>query len=195
MLKDSFRTAIYFVLGGLLILSTSCSRNPKVETPEPTQPPTFEPPSAIEEPDELPRTWKEPATPPEETFVETEPSIQEINDKGVLKTIYFEFDKYNLTSEARNALQSNLNWLRDHPEYVVRIEGNCDERGTAEYNLALGDQRATSAKQFLIQRGVGGGRLRTLSYGEEKPLDSRHNESAWAKNRRAEFIIVRKMDR
>ena len=65
MLKDSFRTVMYFVLGGLLILSTSCSRSPKVESPQPTQPPTFDPPPAIEEPDELPRTWKEPATPPE----------------------------------------------------------------------------------------------------------------------------------
>lgn len=108
-----------------------------------------------------------------------------------MKKVYFEFDKARLTAEARAILEENAAWLREHPEIKVQIEGHCDERGTAEYNLALGERRATSVRNYLISLGIDPARLYTISYGEERPVDRRHNEEAWAKNRRAEFKIAK----
>ncbi len=101
--------------------------------------------------------------------------------------VYFNFDDSSLTSEAQSMLQRKAVWLRNNPEASVLIEGHCDERGTTEYNLALGDRRANSAKSFLVDMGIAPSRLRTISYGEEMPVDTGNNESAWAKNRRAHF--------
>ena len=103
--------------------------------------------------------------------------------------IYFEFDRAELNPDARVVLGNMADWLTKNPDYFLRIEGHCDERGTNEYNLALGDQRAESAKAFLVDLGVQGSRLSTISYGEERPLDPGHNEEAWAKNRRGHFTI------
>jgi len=102
--------------------------------------------------------------------------------------IYFEFDSSALLSEAQDVLRRKYEWLQDNPAAAVVIEGHCDERGTNEYNLALGDRRATSAKTFLVDLGISEARLTTISYGEERPLDTGHNEEAWAKNRRAHFM-------
>lgn len=101
--------------------------------------------------------------------------------------VYFNFDDSSLTSEAQSLLQRKAVWLRNNPEASVLIEGHCDERGTTEYNLALGDRRANSAKSFLVDMGIAPSRLRTISYGEEMPVDTGSNESAWSKNRRAHF--------
>jgi len=109
-----------------------------------------------------------------------------------LQDINFEFDKSSLTVQAQEILRENAQWLADNPTVNVEIEGHCDERGTIEYNLALGDRRAKSARDFLINLGVSAGRLSTISYGEEMPLDAGHNEAAWAKNRRAHFTIIAK---
>ena len=105
------------------------------------------------------------------------------------ENIHFDFDKYNLLPLAQQILQRKAEWLRNNPNVSVIIEGHCDERGTNEYNLALGDRRAESAKTYLINLGIAGSRLTTISYGEELPVDSGHNEVAWAKNRRAHFEI------
>jgi peptidoglycan-associated lipoprotein len=105
------------------------------------------------------------------------------------ENIHFDFDKYNLLPLARQILQRKAEWLRNNPNVSVIIEGHCDERGTNEYNLALGDRRAESAKTYLINLGIAGSRLTTISYGEERPVDPGHNEVAWAKNRRAHFTI------
>jgi peptidoglycan-associated lipoprotein len=105
--------------------------------------------------------------------------------------IYFDFDKSELKPEARAVLRKKADWLLKHPEYSVRIEGHCDERGTNEYNLALGQRRADSAKKFLVALGVDESRISTISYGEERPADPRHNEEAWAKNRRDEFKLIK----
>jgi peptidoglycan-associated lipoprotein len=107
----------------------------------------------------------------------------------VTEDIYFEFDSSALLSMAQDVLKRKAQWLRDNPNVSVVIEGHCDERGTNEYNLALGDRRANSAKTFLEDLGVSGFRLKTISYGEERPVDPGHNEEAWAKNRRAHFVI------
>lgn len=103
--------------------------------------------------------------------------------------ILFEFDKSRLLPEGKEILRRKAKWLRTHHDVSVIVEGHCDERGTNEYNMALGDRRAGSAKSFLVDMGIARGRLRTISYGEERPLDPRHNEEAWAKNRRAHFVI------
>ena len=103
--------------------------------------------------------------------------------------IHFDFDKYNLLPVAQQILKKKADWLWNNPDVSVIIEGHCDERGTNEYNLALGDRRAESARTYLINLGIAGSRLTTISYGEERPVDSGHNEVAWAKNRRAHFTI------
>ena len=103
--------------------------------------------------------------------------------------ILFEFDSASLSVEAQEILRAKAAWLRENPRARVIIEGHCDERGTNEYNLALGDRRAFSAKSFLVDLGIDDSRLTTISYGEEKPIASGSTEDAWAKNRRAHFVI------
>lgn len=103
--------------------------------------------------------------------------------------IYFEFDKSRLLPESKEILRNKAKWLMAHPDVSVIIEGHCDERGTSEYNMALGDRRAQSAKSYLVDLGIGSRRLMTISYGEERPLDPSHNERAWDKNRRDQFVI------
>ena len=105
------------------------------------------------------------------------------------ENIYFDFDKSNLKPEAQEILKRKAEWLRKNPGESVIIEGHCDERGTNEYNLALGDRRAQSAKNFLFDLGIEESRLSTISYGEERPADPRHNETAWSKNRRDHFVL------
>ncbi len=109
--------------------------------------------------------------------------------EGMLETVYFEFDRSGLTEQARGALDRNAEFLRANPSIRVRIEGHCDERGTVEYNLALGDRRAHSAKEYLVQRGIAADRLSTVSFGEERPADPGRDEAAYARNRRAEFRV------
>ena len=103
--------------------------------------------------------------------------------------IYFEFDSSALTADAQEVLKRKADFLRDNPDVRFTIEGHCDERGTYEYNLALGDRRANSAKAFLVDMGIGPYRITTISYGEHRPLDPRSNEEAWAKNRNCQFPI------
>ncbi len=104
-----------------------------------------------------------------------------------LENIYFDFDKYNIRPGDAEILKKNLDWFKANAGKKVKIEGHCDERGTVEYNLVLGQKRADSAKSYLINLGVDGKVLETVSYGKERPLDPGHNEAAWAKNRRAQF--------
>jgi len=107
---------------------------------------------------------------------------------NALQKIHFDFDKYNVKSEDETILKSNAQWLQQNKKSKVVIEGHCDERGTAEYNIALGDRRAKSAKNHLKNLGVDDGRMSTVSYGKERPLCNTHNESCWWQNRRDEFI-------
>ena len=104
-----------------------------------------------------------------------------------LEPVFFAFDKFDLDAGARATLASNANWLRANPDIRVMIEGHCDERGTSEYNLALGERRARSVRDYLVQSGVESHRLRTISYGEERPFALGHDEGAWRLNRRAHF--------
>jgi peptidoglycan-associated lipoprotein len=107
------------------------------------------------------------------------------------QAIYFDFDKSELRPQAKEVLKDKADFLRDNPQYSVRIEGHCDERGTNEYNLALGERRAHAAKKYLMALGVAGDRISTISYGEERPADPRSTPEAWDKNRRDEFEAIK----
>ena len=110
-------------------------------------------------------------------------------NRFISENVYFDFDNATLDYQAQELLKQKAMWLRDFPEANVVIEGHCDDRGTNAYNLALGERRAESAKAFLVNLGISDARLTTISYGEEKPLDMGQNEEAWAKNRRAAFVL------
>ncbi|MGE5218742.1 MAG: peptidoglycan-associated lipoprotein Pal [Chloroflexota bacterium] len=105
-----------------------------------------------------------------------------------LKDIYFDFDRYNLRADARSTLQGNADWLKQNPAASIQIEGHCDERGTADYNLALGAKRAQTAKDYLVTLGIDAKRLSTISYGQELPVCTEHNEECWQKNRHDRFV-------
>lgn len=105
-------------------------------------------------------------------------------------TVFFAFDSFALTSEARATLDRQATWLQSYANVTVRVEGNCDERGTREYNLALGERRANAARDYLVSRGVDPSRLTIVSYGKERPRDPRSNEAAWAVNRNAQSVIL-----
>ena len=119
-------------------------------------------------------------------------TIDDLNRESPLQAVFFEFDADELTSGARGGLEANATILKKYPTWLVTIEGHCDERGTAEYNLALGERRAVAAKSYLISMGIPAERFRTVSYGKEFPFDPGHDESAWARNRRAHFVITGK---
>jgi peptidoglycan-associated lipoprotein len=103
---------------------------------------------------------------------------------------YFDYDKYNIRDDQKPTLAKAVDKMNAHPEFKITVEGHCDERGTIEYNMALGQKRADSVKKFLAKAGVAGDRLTTVSYGKERSVDAGHDESAWAKNRRCEFKVT-----
>lgn len=116
--------------------------------------------------------------------------IAEINKNSPLKPVFFAYDSDALDDEARKALADNAQVLKKYPTWVITVEGHCDERGTPEYNLALGDRRALAAKNYLQSLGIAADRLRTVSYGKEFPFDPGHDVNAWAQNRRAHFMLT-----
>jgi len=131
------------------------------------------------------------ASPTGESFGETGSSQADtLNAQGALKRVHFDFDKADIRDEDKPVLSDNAARIKQNGGLAVRIEGHCDERGTVEYNLALGDRRARAARDYLTSLGLPAQRLRTISYGKEKPLDAGHSEAAWAANRRAEFTFI-----
>jgi peptidoglycan-associated lipoprotein len=116
-----------------------------------------------------------------------EPAVSQVT--ADLKDIHFDFDQYSIGQEDRKILSSHADYLLKNKMVKIVIEGNCDERGTTEYNLALGDRRAQEARKFLVNSGVDQKRIKTTSYGKERPFDPDHNEEAWAKNRRDHFVV------
>lgn len=121
----------------------------------------------------------------EEAIKPIESAEEETIEFGYIR---FDYDKYNLSGKAISTLSGNAEILMDHPNMDIAIQGHCDERGTDEYNLALGEKRAQAARDFLVNFGIAKSRISVISYGEERPLDPGHDEEAWARNRRAEFV-------
>ena len=119
-------------------------------------------------------------------------SLDDLNKSSPLKPVYFELDSSDLSPVAQKALDENAALLKRYSSWAVTVEGHCDERGTAEYNLALGERRAIAARAYLVSLGIPADRLRTVSYGKEFPFDPGHEETAFAKNRRAHFVITAK---
>ena len=118
--------------------------------------------------------------------------LDALNREALLAPVFFSLDSFEIEADARTVLQASAQLLRKQPTWQITVEGHCDERGTAEYNLSLGERRAVAAKAYLVSLGIGADRLRTVSYGKEFPFDPGHAESAWAKNRRAHFVITAK---
>ena len=207
--------ALLFVIPGLLLV-VSCAQKTVTTEPsavtEPSEEPAEEkvveaaPPAPAEEeqaqevakevaeeeePAKKAETIQEELTKEPEIVEDEEAKLEEIaaRNRFLYEDIYFEFDKSNLLLMAQITLKKKAEYLYNHPNITIVIEGHCDERGTNEYNLALGDRRGESATSFLVDLGISPSRLTTISYGEERPVDPRHNREAWAKNRRAHFVI------
>jgi peptidoglycan-associated lipoprotein len=157
----------------------------------PTSTPTTQPAAP---PRELPPA--PPLIPPDPAVSAGDPlsraAIEDINKDSPLKPVFFAYDSDVLDDAARKTMAGNAEVLKKYSTWVVTIEGHCDERGTAEYNLALGDRRAIAAKNYMVTLGIPAERLRTVSYGNEFPFDPGHEESAWFKNRRAHFMLTSK---
>ncbi len=178
----------YFAILVLLVLAlgaTGCAKKKTTSTP---------PGAQIEVTDDS--KWT-PPPPPEEPKVDEAALAAEAAERAKTEavaeltsvTINFSFDSYELNEEARAILALKANIMRRYSDVDVVIEGHCDERGTEEYNLALGERRARAAYEHLVILGVDPGRMSIVSFGEERPIDPAHNETAWAKNRRAEFVV------
>ena len=119
-------------------------------------------------------------------------SLDDLNRDSPLKPLFFELDRSDVSEDGQKVLQENATVMKKFPTWSVTIEGHCDERGTAEYNLALGERRALAAKTYLVSLGIPADKVRTVSYGKEFPFDPGHEDNAWSKNRRAHFVITAK---
>jgi peptidoglycan-associated lipoprotein len=158
------KSLIFLLILAGFIMAIGCGKKP---------PPPPPPPIAV-----APETTVTPPLPPPPC-----PPLQ-------LASIFFDFDRYNIRPDAQVLLSQNGKSLMENPTVTIRIEGNCDERGTEQYNLALGSRRAQSAKDYLVTYGIDASRMTTISYGKERPLALGHNEAAWAKNRRDDFVVT-----
>ncbi len=175
------------------LMQAACGgKEPPVVRPGPPPPPdtTFD---AGARPPSPPVPPSAPSSVPSEPFANdsiNSSSLDEINRNSPLGPVFFGYDSSEIDSGAQRILDANADVLRRNPRWTITIEGHCDERGPAEYNLALGERRAAAARSYLISLGVAADRLRTVSYGKEFPFDPGHDESAWAKNRRAHFVVT-----
>jgi len=193
--RSAARVAAALLVVTVLIAGGACAKKkspvvrpmpePPAPTAEPAAPPPATPPQAVTE---------QPIVPPEpvgEPSIDSRP-LDELNKEGLLKPVFYEYDAAEVSPEAQQTLNENAALLKQHATWVVTIEGHCDERGTAEYNLALGERRAVAARTYLVSLGIPADRLHIVTYGKEFPFDPEHNEAAWAKNRRAHFVITAK---
>ncbi len=119
----------------------------------------------------------------------TRPPVEQFHPVAELQDIHFDFDKYDIRPGDAKILGTNAAWLKSHDDQLLLVEGHCDERGTNEYNLALGERRAKATMNYLVSQGVQANRVTIISYGEERPLCTEHSETCWAKNRRAHFLV------
>ncbi len=179
----------------LTVLVGACSKKtPPVARPIPPPMPATgggPPPSPPEPP--MPVSEPVPVMPPmpAEDAIGSK-SLDDLNRDSPLRPLYFGLDQSDVSEEGQQLLQANAAVLKKYPTWQVTIEGHCDERGTAEYNLSLGERRALAAKNYLVSLGIPADKVRTVSYGKEFPFDAAHEDAAWSKNRRAHFVITAK---
>ena len=179
---------LIYALAVVLVFSfaVSCKKKPK-EVPPPPPPQQQEQP--VVEKVEAP-VVQEPQLTEEEVFLQK--SLDQINREKPLGTIYFDYDRALLRDDARAVLDGNAAWLKKFRTAKILVEGHCDERGTEEYNLALGEKRAKSAQDYLLSMGIASDRIKIISYGKSQPINPGHDESAWQMNRRAQFLVIEK---
>jgi peptidoglycan-associated lipoprotein len=175
--------ALLLVLPGLLF-TVSCTQKTVKSDEEPIAEQPEEEVVVVEEAEVV-----ETPTEAAQDYDAEERALMAARNQFINEHIYFAFDKYNLDEAAQDALRSKAAFLQENPDLYITIEGHCDERGTNEYNLALGDRRAESAKSFLVDMGIEAYRISTVSYGEERPLCYEQTEECWANNRRDQFVI------
>lgn len=189
------RVAVIAVFVALVLVGACGKKKPPVARPLPpttttggTTQPTARPPAP---PEPVPETTP---MPPEPTISDDLLSgdLDAINKNSPFQPVFFPLDGFEVDGTGQQALTTNAGILKKYPTWVITIEGHCDERGTAEYNLALGEKRALAAKTYLVSLGVPADRVRTVSYGKEFPFDPGHDEAAWSKNRRAHFVVTSK---
>jgi peptidoglycan-associated lipoprotein len=176
-----------------LTLGACAKKEPPIARPMPPPPPGGT--TTVTPPPEPPAPSPEPGGVPPEPLAEdaiAAGSIDDINRNSPLQPVFFAFDASEIDAGAQRSLEANAEVLKKYQTWQVSIEGHCDERGTAEYNLALGERRAVAARNYLVSLGIGADRIKTVSYGKEFPFDPGHNEEAWAKNRRAHFVVTAK---
>ena len=185
---------VFCALALMLALAGGCNKKtPPIARPSP--PPGAGSTGDASRPPAPPEPVAEPrAVPPEP--ISSDPisarDIGDINKNSPFQPVFFALDSSEVDTTAQQALNANAEIMKKYPTWVITIEGHADERGTAEYNLALGERRALSARTYLVSLGISGDRLRTVSYGKEFPFDPGHDEAAWAKNRRAQFVLTSK---
>jgi len=191
----SRRAAAVAIAVALAVSVSACAKKkPPVARAIPPPPPPSES-TVTDKPPAPPEPVREAAMPPEpitssDTLAATD--IDQINKNSPFQPVFYAFDSAEVDAEAQKVLNANAEILRKYSTWVITIEGHADERGTAEYNLALGERRATAARTYLVSLGIPADRLKTVSYGKEFPFDPGHDEAAWAKNRRAHFVVTSK---
>ncbi len=177
-----------------LITAVACGKKtPPVARPAP--PPATPADTTPPRPPAPPEPAREPVNVPPEPVRDdaiSSASLDDLNKNSPLKPVYFELDSSDLSAANQKTLDENAALMKRYASWTVTVEGHCDERGTAEYNLALGERRAMAARAYLVSLGIAADRLRTVSYGKEFPFDPGHDEAAFAKNRRAHFVITAK---
>jgi peptidoglycan-associated lipoprotein len=190
--KAAAKTAMSMALTAAILVAACGGNKPPVARP--TQPPPEPAPVAdASRPPSPPTPVSEPTIVPPEPIRDDairSASLDDLNRNSPLKPVFFEYDSAELTAVAQAALNDNAALLKKYPTWTITIEGHCDERGSAEYNLALGERRAVAARAYLLSLGVNSDRLRTISYGKEFPFAPGTDEASWSKNRRAHFVIT-----
>jgi peptidoglycan-associated lipoprotein len=187
------RRAVLALLVVLAVGAGACAKKqPPVARPLPPPPP---PPTESTRPPSPPEPVSEPAPVPPVPVTDDaigSKSLDDINRDSPLKPLFYGLDQSEVDAAGQQVLQANAEVLKKYGTWQITVEGHCDERGTAEYNLALGERRAASARTYLVSLGIAADRIKTVSYGKEFPFDPDHNEAAWAKNRRAHFVVTAK---
>jgi len=198
-MKKMSKVILTSIVALTILVAPACRTNRKKVDPV-VQPPVTE--SVVPAVPDPPPMNNDTTVAPQPDFVNDQPreevmptEIEALNrwaqEKGYIRDAFFPYQEATLDEDAQDALQASATWLRgEGAGYNVLIEGHCDERGTEQYNLALGDRRANTAKDYLSTLGINAGRIRTVSYGEERPFDEGHDDGAWAKNRRAHIVLV-----